>query len=325
MSKAQKPVIRLGNEFLDEKTYIVEKSKALRKEFRNLKIEDKDTKALVKIARNGEELTDDADPRHVKMLEGIKADIAAGEERTKELAIEAEASKNKESIVLNAALRIDEADRPALDTKFNVGSNYVDISPEATDEEVAQKFAISVVMSDFSAWAIGDLGNALQDRGLENVIDQFCAQTGRSGSTIYGHMRLARAVAKDDRDQNILPTVYKELVFPKLSEDAKEDKKLKKELLKKAKKENWNSKEARSHADAARTIPAGKQGGDKGKKGRYLVVSVEDGGLVYSFHTEEQPWQDGSAQFDLKTAQVLAPESEAEDAKIDWLDLQLAD
>ena len=304
-SKKQPLLFPVGDQFVDQKSYVSAKAKEIKKANKGSSVEEKDVKNLVSIALSGEELADDTDPMWVEALKGILKDIEAGKDHVKELEQEEAKAANKELTVLNAALELDKVDRKVLDLNFTSGTNFVDVSPDATDEQVAQKFAVAVVMADFGPWAIGDLGNALQDRNLDGVIDNFCAKTGRSGATIYSHMRLARAVKKEDRNPNILPTVYKELVMPVLADTPKADAKIKAKLIKEAAKENWNSKEARSAADAAREVPAGNQGGkEKGPKGNFLSVNVK---TRESFITVDEPaFEDDVLVFNISKREALS-------------------
>lgn len=317
-SKKQPLLFPVGDQFVDQKSYVSAKAKEIKKANKGASVEEKDVKNLVSIALNNEELADDTDPMWVEALKGIHKDIEAGKDHVKELEQEEAKAANKELSVLNAALELDKVDRKVLDLNFTSGTNFVDVSPDATDEQVAQKFAVAVVMADFGPWAIGDLGNALQDRNLDGVIDNFCAKTGRSGATIYSHMRLARAVKKEDRNPNILPTVYKELVMPVLADNPKADAKIKAKLIKEAAKEGWNSKEARSAADAAREVPAGNQGGkEKGPKGNFLSVNVK---TRESFITVEEPaFEDDVIVFNIAKREVLALVDNGNGGeKIDW-------
>ena len=316
-------LLPIGDQFVDQKSYVSAKTKEVKKANKGASVEEKDISNLVKIALNNEELADETDIMWVEALSGIQADVESGKEHAKELEQEKEKNANKELNVLNAALELDKVDRSALDKHFTSGSNFVDVSPDATDEEVAQKFAVAVVINDFGPWAIGDLGNELQDRNLDGVIDNFCAKTGRSGATIYSHMRLARAVKKEDRNPNILPTVYKELVMPVLSDTPKADAKIKKDLIKQAAKENWNSKEARSAADAAREVPAGAQGGkDKTTKGNFLSVCLKDNECFLT--VDEPPFEDDVVVINISKREVLALVQKADGSGeiINWIAIE---
>lgn len=289
-------------ELKDLPSYIAEKTSELQKKYKDFLIPEKDVKELFGIALEGEELEDgETHPNHIAILNSIKSDIEA----TKQQFQQKENHKSHELTVLEAALHLDKIDRSSLNTKFETGSNYVKIL-DATDEELAQQFAVSVVMGDFTVWAIGDLGNALQDRGLDGVIDNFCAKTGRAGSTIYSHMKLAREVPAHMRKQNILPTVYKEIVLPRLAENDNKDKELKAKLLEEAEKHNWNSREVRSAIEEVRIKPPGKQGKTKSKiasKGDFLVVDYDS--KAFKIFDVEPPFVEGCLILNIKTRQQL--------------------
>lgn len=319
-TKKQPLLFPVGDEFVDLASYVTAKTKEIKKANKGASVEEKDVKSLIKIALNGEELADETDKMWVDAHKAILAEIEVGKEHQRE-AEQAEAAKaNRELTVFNSAMKIEDVNVDALNSKFTTGTTFVDVSDEATDEEVAQKFALAIRVGNFTAWAIGDLGNALQDRGLEGVVDNIAASTGSSEATIYGHMRLARAIKKEDRKASIMPTVYKELMFPTLAADPKTDAKLKAKLIKQAEKDGWNSKEARSQAEAARQIPAGNQGGkQKGPKANYLIVP-KDG---EPFLTVDEPaWEDEVTVFNIAKRQVLAlvPNGDGGE-KIDWTDI----
>jgi len=321
--KKQPLLFPVGDQFVDQKTYVSAKAKEIKKANKGVSVEEKDVKAIVSIALNNEELADETEQVWKDALVSVQKDIEAGLDHQKEQWQVEERAANRELDVLTAALELDKVDRKTLDLNFTSGTNFVDVSPDATDEQVAQKFAVAVVMADFGPWAIGDLGNALQDRKLEGVIDNFCAKTGRSGATIYSHMRLARSVKKEDRNPNILPTVYKEIVMPVLADTPKKDASIKAKLIKEAAKENWNSKEARSAADAAREVPAGNQGGkEKGPKGNFLSVNIKTG---ESFLTVDEPaFEDNIVVFNIAKREVLALVQKADGSgeKIDWIAIE---
>jgi len=325
MSKANKTanLLPLGGEFVDKKTFIEGKTKEFKKAHKGFSVEAKDVSALLKIAEKGEELADDSAPEHIAMLKSLTSDIDAAKEYAKEKEQEAAAAANKELTVFNAAMKIETVDIALLNSKFTSGTTYVDVDPTATDEEVAQKFALAIRVGNFTAWAIGDLGNALQDRGLEGVVDNIAANTGSSEATIYGHMRLARTIKKEDRKASILPTVYKELTFPTLAANPKEDAKLKAKLIKQAEKDGWNSKEARSQAEAAREVPAGNQGGkDKGPKANFLVVDIGTGKATLV--VDEPPFTEDTAVFNIAKREALMVVDHDGREVIEWAAIELA-
>lgn len=316
-------LLPLGEEFVDKKTFIEGKTKEFKKSFKGFSVESKDVSALLKIAENGEELADDSAQQHIDMLKNLSSCLDAARQHQKDLEQEAAAAANKELTVFNAAMKIETVDVAKLNSKFTSGTTFVDVDPSATDEEVAQKFALAIRVGNFTAWAIGDLGNALQDRGLEGVVDNIAANTGSSEATIYGHMRLARMIPKDERKSNVLPTVYKELTFPTLAADPKADAKLKAKLIKQAEKEGWNSKEARSQAEAAREIPAGNQGGkDKGPKANFLVVEIGTGKA--KLVVEEPPFSDETAVFNISKREALVLVDKDGREVIDWVAMEVA-
>lgn len=320
-TKKQPLLFPVGDQFVGQAEYITSKTKEVKKANKGASVEEKDIKSLVKIALNNEELADDTDAMWTEALKGILSDIEAGKQHQKDLENEEAAKANKEITVFNAAMKIETVDVEKLNSHFKSGTTFVDVSPEATDEEVAQKFALAIRVGNFTAWAIGDLGNALQDRGLEGVVDNIAANTGSSEATIYGHMRLARSIKKEDRKASILPTVYKELTFPTLAADPKKDAKLKDKLIKQAEKDGWNSKEARSQAEAAREIPAGNQGGkEKGPKANFLVVKDGEAYLV----ADEPAWEEGVVVVNLSKREVLGIVDNGKGGeKIDWVALSV--
>ena len=121
-SKKQPLLFPVGDQFVDQKSYVSAKAKEIKKANKGASVEEKDVKNLVSIALNNEELADDTDPMWVEALKGIHKDIEAGKDHVKELEQEEAKAANKELSVLNAALELDKVDRKALDLNFTSGT-----------------------------------------------------------------------------------------------------------------------------------------------------------------------------------------------------------
>lgn len=314
-------IVKDEEKYVGRKDYVATKAKEFKAKFKDLEIKPTDVSALLEMAEKGENLADDAHEAHREILNFLQADATKAKEHQAEETNKAATKKSHETQVLNAALEIDKVDRSVLDQKFNAGANYIEVSPDASDEEIAAKLSISLVMQDFSAWAIGDLGNALQDRGLDSVISNLCAQTGRAESTVYGNMKIARDVPKESRKLNVLPTVYKEIFLPKLADKPKKDAEIKAKLIAEAEKSNWDSKEARSHVNASRSKKAGKQGGKTSTpKANYLVLKQNE----KPYLVEDEPgFEDSVIVIDLKKKLLLDVVEKDGKEIVDWVGLEV--
>ena len=335
--KAPTHIFSIGETvFASEKEFITAVVKVLKKTYKakGFSFEENDIKGVIKQFVKGDgELDTESENYHEnwgKIVAELKGYYAAAEQAAKEevgkaaaleaaKAKEAEVKKNRELTVFNAAMNPAEVDRKLLAGQFVSGANFVDIKEGTTDEQLAAQFGLSCVLADFSPWAIGDLGAEMQKRGLDDVVSNFCAQTGRSESTIWGHIRLAKRVPKADRKPNILPSIYKELVFPTLSDDPKKDEKLKAKLIKEAGEKNFNKEEARAAANNAREVDPKKQGNQGAVKPKF--ITVDEAGNVVGYK-EEQPFDEKLTQINLSKGEYLGLDTEE---KLAWLPIEIAD
>lgn len=279
---------------LSRKEFIEAKAKEYTRKYKGVDVPTHHVKALLEIAEANEDLAEDSAKEHLEILDDLKKSI-------QEESPEPIEEESKESQILNLALS-NEVNVQEIDSKFKVTATGVEIL-DASAGEIGNKLRRMLEVNEFSMWAIGDLGNALQDLGGENIIDNMCAKTQLSPSRVYRHMATARAIPREKRTVNVLPSVVEEIVAPRLSDDAKEDARLKEELLKQAQEEKWDTKEARSHANAARVVP--KQ--NKGPKatGRYLVIDHNKKLISLTIELESPDYQDGVIVVDIKEKKTL--------------------
>lgn len=312
-----------AEEFVDRKTFIETKAKEYAKVHKDLDINSKSIKLLLDVAEDDSvELEDDADEGFKTIVGELKPLVAQAQAKAKEADTAKEADKNAKLTILKTALS---GSIPAevLNAKFQVHSTGVTIAADAMDAEILSKMGWMLDANAFSAWAIGDLGNALQDRGQQDLLEQFMAETGRAGSTVYKHMLVARTITPEKRSTKLLPTVIAEIVTVRLSDNDKTDAAKKEKLLAEAVEKKWNSREARAAASAARTKKAGKQGG--AKLPTFLVVP-KDGTAPY-FQADEQGLDDKVVLINLKTRAVLSDQVPKEGGKegevvIGWLPIE---
>lgn len=312
-------------EFVDRKTFLAAKSKEYSKKYKGIDCSAKVLAELVDMEVASEEPVDETSEEYKAIFAELAANHQAAVAHQAEATTEAAAETNAALTTLNTAL---DYTIPAevLDTKFKVSSIGVEILEGATQDDIASKMLRLIDGQAFSSWAIGDLGNALQQfKDGDSIIDNLMAKTGRAGSTVYGYMKIAKAVPFEQRTAKLLPTVVAEIILPKISENPKKDAQIKTKLLKEAVEKNMNSREARSHVNAARSGKAGKQGkGSKVKPAKFLIVPKE--GKPYLV-ADEPGLDDDVVAINLETRQVLVDDIPKPDGKkgevlIGWADIE---
>lgn len=298
---------------LIRKDFLAQELKKYTKKFKGVDFTAKHLGELLSIVEKGEEPAE-LPAEYQEIFNDFTQVYKLAKEKQSEARGEKEKEENHELSVLNTAL--DETiDIDALNSKFTVSATGVEIHEDATDEDIAAKLRRQLDLNEFSSWAIGDLGNALIARGLEDVVVQICAKTGHKESTVYSKMSVARIVPIEKRNVKLLPTTIAEIVLPKLSDNPKKDAALKEKLLAEAEKEGWSSKEARSAADEARTTKKQKKGNKK--KLQFLVVRDGSPTLV----ADEPGFEEGVLVVDLKDLTFLGDvpkEGDPETMVVDW-------
>lgn len=304
---------------LNRKEFLAQEVKKFKKQFKDVDITPKHVGELLTIVEKGEE-PEELPAAYKEIFDGFTVVYKAAKEQQQAAKGDGEKKENHQLSVLKAAL--DESiDIEALNSKFTVKATGVEIHEDATDEDIAAKLRRQLDLNEFSTWAIGDLGNAMLARGLEDVVVQICAETGHKESTIYSKMHVARVVPMEKRNLKLLPTTIAEIVLPKLSDNPKKDAAIKEELMVEAEKEGWSAKEARSAADSKRTVKKQKKGSQK-KKLQFLVVDLET--KTPKLVADEPGFSETTLVFDLKDFSYLTDvqkEDNPEETELGWAEI----
>jgi len=251
--------------WVDAKEYAAKRAEQFSKSLK-VNFTSQQVASLLKAAKSDTPLDDSASDEAQQAYESVQADLTESNEKVEELrsiqdqeeanesAVRAAQAKKETALVAKGTANINPAEGlKRLTEVFDLGKNFTQCTPKddnVSDEDIIGALAFSFGLSDLSAWAVGDLINILEDRGLENVVTQVCEKINRNYQTASKYARTARAFAPGSRDNRLSFSHYAEIGTAVLADTDKKAEKSKLALVASAMKEGMNTAQLR---DAVKT------------------------------------------------------------------------
>lgn len=293
-------------EWVAKKDYLTRTAEFLTKKLKTA-INRAQVEAMLKTVEKGEDLEgEDITAAQKKAFAQIEEDFQNAEANLVERQAEADAAAEAERIEAEKKAVIEKRlvtvgtenmkvaeNFAGVFKKFDFGANMTQCIPkgEVTDDELLKAFGTMIATENMTNWAIGDLVNALEDRGHENVVIQVCEEVKKSYSNVSNMARTCKAIKPADRHQRLSFTHFSTVataIFEGKTE--KQTDKIRRDLLEKAEEDKMNVAELR----AATREKQGKAPDttDKPKKAkagnkRFLVIPVE--AVEEAYYTDAEP------------------------------------